>query len=123
MYRKEANALVSEAKEVILHSQLRKAKAIYIAGQITGLHIEIAKQKFLAAFIFLQTETSFKKAIINPMYLTHNHDKTWESYMKESIGAMMFCDTLYMLDNWKQSKGAKIEHALAKKLKMNIIYQ
>ena len=36
---------------------------------------------------------------------------------------MMECDTIYLLDGWSASKGATIEHDLAWKLNMTILYE
>ena len=43
--------------------------------------------------------------------------------MREDIKALLSCCTIFMLDNWRDSRGAKIEHQLAKDLEMKIIYQ
>lgn len=92
---------------------------IYICGKITGLPLEEAKQKF-------NLQAEYIKGIghlpINPMDLPHNHDKTWESYMRECIVALMSCDALFVLDDAYDSPGAQIELQLAKRLKMQILY-
>lgn len=91
---------------------------IYISGQITGL------ENF--AQIFKQAETDLLlegHEIINPVELNHDHDKSWESYMKEDIKAMCDCDAIYLLKNWIYSRGAKIEKQIAEYLGMQIIYQ
>jgi nucleoside 2-deoxyribosyltransferase len=86
---------------------------IYISGKITGLTIEEATEKFEDAEIMLK-EKGYE--VVNPMKLEHNHDKTWESYMREDLKAMLDCDGIYILDNWKSSEGAKLEIAIALRL-------
>lgn len=97
-------------------------KKIYISGKITGL--ETAK----AISIFNKAEntikTNFPQAqIVNPFTIPHNHNLSWESYMKEDIKHMMDCDSIYMLKNYKESKGALIEYDLAIKLGFNILFE
>lgn len=92
---------------------------VYIAGKITGMEEE-AKTLFEEAEIVLK---GHGLEVVNPMKLPHNHDKSWESYMKETLTAMLSCDTVFMLSNYYKSKGALLEHSLAKDLKMQIIYQ
>lgn len=93
-------------------------KRCYIAGAVTGT--DDYKERF--------EETAYKVIFlkhipVNPIELAHNHDKSWESYMKETIPAMMRCNAIYMMKGWRQSKGATIEHNLAKKLNYTIIYE
>lgn len=93
---------------------------IYIAGAITNLcPIETAK-KFDSAEQFLRF---LGYEPVNPMRLPHNHNRTWESYMRECIKALCDCDAIYILSDWEISAGATIERDLAIKLKMKIIYQ
>jgi hypothetical protein len=54
---------------------------IYIAGKITGLDTEVAFGEFKRARLILENIYPDSE-IINPMELPHNHDKTWESYMR-----------------------------------------
>jgi hypothetical protein len=43
--------------------------------------------------------------------------------MKEDIKALCGCDSVYLLRNYADSKGALLELAIATELKMSIIYQ
>lgn len=92
---------------------------VYISGKISGIENE-APKIFEAAEKYLQ-KMGFDT--INPMKLNHNHDKTWHSYMKEDVRALCDCDSIYMLTNWTDSKGAIIEHTIAMYLGINVIYQ
>ncbi len=88
---------------------------VYIAGKITGEDLAECKEKFLTA------EKEFKynfqsSIVVNPMSLPHNHDKNWKSYMRECIKALVDCDAILMLKDYKESKGAKIELSIAEKL-------
>lgn len=97
-------------------------KNIYISGKITGLEPEQAAQLFEDAEAFLKTQYP-DVAIVNPFTIEHNHDLTWESYMRNDLIAMLKCDTIYMLKNWKTSKGANIEYKLAVDLNFNVLFQ
>lgn len=84
---------------------------IYISGPITGVEnyveaFEQAEQKLIAE----------GHEVVNPCKLPHNHDKSWESYMKEDIKAMLDCDAILLLPRWHKSKGAAIESDIAFRL-------
>lgn len=92
---------------------------IYISGKITGIEKE-------AEAIFEEAENNLKLLgyeVVNPLKLNHNHDKSWHAYMKEDIKALCDCDHIFMLDNWLDSKGARIEFEIACKLDIKIVYQ
>ena len=94
-------------------------KKIYISGKISGIEIT-------APLLFAVAEYSLQEQgydTVNPITINHNHDLTWESYMKEDVKQMCTCDAIYLLSNWYNSKGAIIEHDLAKKLNFKMIYQ
>jgi hypothetical protein len=93
---------------------------IYISGKITGMD---EKEAFR---IFEDAEKKMKELgynVINPMKLPHKHDKSWISYMEDDIEALMKCDSIFMLPNWRESNGARIEHQIALCKKMIILYE
>lgn len=45
---------------------------------------------------------------------------SWADCMKEALKMMLSCDAISLLDGWENSKGAKIELEIAKKLSMPI---
>jgi hypothetical protein len=94
---------------------------IYISGQISGLEYADAFERFE------QAENKFKDdnwdEIVNPMKLNHEHDKSWENYMLVDIKALFECDAIYMLNNWGNSKGARIERSIAIEMDIIIIYE
>lgn len=93
---------------------------IYISGPITGLDEAEAFENFEKAEKYFISKSY---EVINPMKLEHNHDLSWESYMRVDLKAMLDCDGIALLDNWEQSKGAQVEHRLAQDLKMDIWIQ
>lgn len=94
-------------------------KKIYISGKITGIEIE-------APALFAKAEKELQAKgfeTVNPMTLNHNHDKSWHAYMKQDIKALCDCDSIYMLANWKDSKGAIIEMEIANYIGLEVIYE
>ena len=94
-------------------------KKIYISGKITGIPESEAFKEFEDAENKLKDEYE----VINPMKLKHDHDKTWESYMKEDLKALLDCDGIYMLDNYIESLGAQIEYNLAADLGLFVRFE
>jgi len=95
------------------------ATKIYISGKISGIENE-ALELFTKAEKELQAK-GFET--VNPMTLTHEHDKSWHSYMKEDVKALCECGEIFMLSNWIDSKGAIIEHTIAMYLGLKVRYE
>lgn len=91
---------------------------IYISGKITGVEnyaelFQVAETRLLAR----------GHQVVNPVKIEHNHDLSWESYMREDIRQMLDCEAIYMLIGYTKSRGAKIEYSLAKTLNFKILYE
>lgn len=85
-------------------------KKVYISGKITGV-IDFNRKKFEDAEARLRERGYIP---INPhKVLPFSNTRTWNDYMKADIKALMDCDMIAVLDDWKQSKGALIEVKLA----------
>lgn len=97
-----------------------KNKTIYISGQITGLVPYQATKKFHQAHTYL---IALDFLVVNPTILPHDHDQSWKSFMKEDLKAMKGCGHIYMLNNWEQSRGAKVELWFAKRYGLTVHYQ
>lgn len=93
---------------------------IYISGKITGLPIEEVEDNFYNVQNRLE-DAGFK--VVNPLNNGLSFDDKWEDHMKEDIKLLMECNTIYLLSNWKDSKGAKIERDIAVALGYDIIEQ
>lgn len=46
----------------------------------------------------------------------------WIDFMRNDIAVLITCDEIHMLPDWKESKGANIEHDLALALGIKIVY-
>lgn len=94
---------------------------IYISGQITGLEVTEAFERFERAEKHLE---SLGFDPVNPMKKTSvAENKTWKEYMLEDIELLWDCDVIYMLDNYEDSRGAKVEMAIAEALDIKIHFQ
>ena len=41
---------------------------------------------------------------------------SWAEYMRLAIAQLVQCDEIHMLRGWKQSRGARMEHGIAREL-------
>lgn len=98
----------------------RLHKKCYIAGKIGGLQEADYTQKFNQA---KKEVIALGYTPVSPLDLPHNHNRTWEDYMKEDLIAMLTCDAVYTLTNWRHSIGATIEVNTAVSVGINIIHQ
>lgn len=94
-------------------------KKVYIAGPISNLPENEARAAFQAAENKL-SELGY--ITVNPMKLPHEHDKSWEAYMREDLREMLTCDEVWMLRGWKLSRGASMEHAVSMLVKIPVFY-
>lgn len=95
-------------------------KTVYISGKITGLDISVAEAAFEEMEIRLNAVGH--KAINPCKILPYHPDYKWEEYMLADIKMIFECNAMVMLDNWETSRGAKIEHAIAIHLGLEIYY-
>jgi hypothetical protein len=94
---------------------------IYISGKITGLDIKDAEAKFEAAENYVR-ELGYIP--VNPMkLLPYAPELTWHDYMAEDIKHLLKCDAILMLPCWTDSKGAKLEYAIADHLDLQVFYR
>lgn len=93
---------------------------IYVSGKITGLQHEVAKEYFDQ--VTKQLRSAGHEAV-NPMEVCpYNPEWTWEQYMAKDIEVLLGCEAIFMLGNWRDSKGARIEHYIASETHKKIYY-
>lgn len=103
--------------DLLFSIKTEQQKRIYISGKITGI-------EDMAMELFEMAENQIRQyghIPVNPMKLNHNHDQTWKSYMKEDLKALHSCDAIFALPNHTDSRGAKIEIAVAKSKGLPVI--
>lgn len=94
---------------------------IYISGKISGLPIKSVIEKFKWHSGFLRMK-GYEP--INPIEVSpYSEQKGWSDYMAEDIAALLKCEAIYMLKDWGQSRGARIEYQIAKELGLQIFFE
>jgi hypothetical protein len=94
-----------------------KKQRIYICGKISGMEWNSARPRFEDAENKLNM---LGYEAVNPIKLCYP-ETDWEKCMCKDFEALLSCDGIYVMDNWKESKGARIEVAIAKELGLKII--
>lgn len=92
------------------------AKKIYLSGKISG--DPNFKEKFAqkAKELTDQGHLVFNPALHPDMF-------TWEQFMELDLKALANCDSIYLLDDWKDSRGAKIEYDEALRLGKEVLFE
>lgn len=95
---------------------------IYISGRITGLPQNEYMDNFMRSEMWLKARGY---SVINPAKVNQMLpiDTTYEQYMAMSFCMLDMCDAIYMMSNWTESKGAKMEIEQAKAKGMKIMYE
>ncbi|RYD77407.1 MAG: DUF4406 domain-containing protein [Sphingobacteriales bacterium] len=89
---------------------------LYISGAISGMP-ELNKPKFAEATKKLR---GMGYIVINPHEICSGIPaEEWEKCMKVCISSLMIADVIILLDDWKHSRGAKIELDVAVKIGMD----
>ena len=94
----------------------------FISGQISGLAKEIYTADFRRAEDRLRR---LNIRVVNPIELTKDipEGSDWQTYMKACLKELIECDAIYMLENWQDSRGATLEHTVAKGLGLLLMYE
>ena len=87
---------------------------VYISGKITD--DADYKQKFKTAQNILES-AGFE--VFNPAEL-EDIGKSWSWYMRKDIAGLMECDAIFLLKDWEDSRGARLECYIAQQLEMKI---
>lgn len=96
---------------------------IYISGKMRGLPEEESRKKFEAARQYL---IELGHDVVNPWDSEKEKEaqcSEWSDYIMYDLRIIKGCNALYMLNNWRESNGAKCEHAFACGRGMEIIYE
>lgn len=91
---------------------------IYLSGPMTG-YIGWNYQTFHEAAAYLRGKGY---EVFNPAEVFDGVTSLpREVYMKEDIRALLDCETVMMLDGWKESEGAKLEYEIAKAIGLPVL--
>ena len=93
---------------------------VYISGKITGTDDYL--QRFERAEKHLNNMNITD--VINPAKVnSYLPELSYNQYIKMSLCMLEMCDTIYMLKNWENSVGAKLEWEFAKANNYKILYE
>ena len=90
---------------------------IYISGAVTS--DPDFRKKFDKAEKLLYTKGYIP---VNPVK-GEEDGKDWSYYMKKDIQKLLSCDAIYVLSDWYDSKGARLEINIALELGLEVILE
>lgn len=90
---------------------------IYICGPCTGLP-DLNYPAFNAMAARLREAGH---DVINPAENPEPPCKSWVGYMRMSVAQLATADAVAMLAGWQNSKGATLEHHIAKQLELTVL--
>lgn len=93
---------------------------IYISGKISNLPIEQVKEKFAKAEAQIW---AFGHEPVNPLDNGQPSTATWAQQMTASLAMLFECDAIYLLKDWGDSRGSRIEANIAEECGLQIIHQ
>jgi hypothetical protein len=124
-------------------------RRIYISGAVSDINYAEAQARFSAAQAMLEARGGY--VVVNPLelqkwtikgigkgifndvlHIEHkesghqravNPEEFWLECMDVCLHELLRCDAIYMLSNWRQSRGARIELAVAVELGLEILIQ
>ena len=82
--------------------------------------MEEVREKFARAE---QQVAAFGHTPVNPLNNGQPSDASWAQQMTASLGMLFECDAIYLLHDWKESRGARIERNIADEMGFEIIEQ
>lgn len=93
---------------------------IYISGKISDLPTEQVREKFAKAEAQIR---AFGHEPVNPLDNGQPSTATWAQQMTASIALLFECDAIYLLPDWGDSRGARIEANIAEECGLEILHQ
>lgn len=92
---------------------------IYIAGPMTGLP-NFNYPAFNACAARLRARGL---QVENPAETPPSACASWVGWMRLTLAQLLRCDAVHMLPGWQLSRGARIEHDLARGLGLHVTYE
>jgi len=91
---------------------------IYLSGAITGTKDYMERFQAMEEKLTQDGYIVFNPAAVNSMM---PEGTTYEEYMRVSLTLLDMCDAIYMMDGWRDSKGANREYGYALAKDMTIV--
>lgn len=89
---------------------------VYLSGAITNN--PKYKEEFASTAKYLK-RLGFK--VFNPASYPEHKAWEWEDYLRRDIPLLCKCDAIIMINDWRTSKGARLERFIAEKLGIEVI--
>lgn len=89
---------------------------LYLAGPMTG-YVELNFPAFHAEAARLR---ALGFSIVNPAEINAGASADWLDCMRADIKQLVDCDGIALLSGWAQSRGACLEHAIARGLGLRV---
>ena len=96
---------------------MEKRVKVFISGKVSGMEYYTAFSKFYEAEAML---SRIGYEVINPTKLCKKN-WSWLRCMVVCLWHLLWCNCVHQLDNWQESRGAKIEYKWAKFLGKKIL--
>lgn len=90
---------------------------VYISGPVSGYPDNNAEA-------FNRAEDALRREgyePLNPLSIKLGENATWEDYLRADLRLLTTADAIYLLKDWGESKGARLEAYVARKLNMTIM--
>ncbi len=97
---------------------MTEAARCYIAGPMTGLP-ELNFPAFHREAARLRADGWH---VVNPAEINADPAAEWLDCMRADIKQLVDCTAILMLPGWERSRGASLEHTIAQRLGMRVIY-
>lgn len=90
----------------------------YLAGPMTG----IENLNFPAFHREAAHYRALGHEVVNPAEVNSDPAAGWNACMRKDIPELCTCDGILMMPGWERSKGASLEHYIARALDMQVVY-
>lgn len=93
---------------------------VYISGKISGTDLTETRARF-AAVAKAMKRLGYEP--VNPLDNGLSEHDTWEAHIAKDIADLLQCKAIYMLQGWRESKGARIKHYITTEIGIPITYE
>lgn len=89
----------------------------YLSGPMTGLP-NFNRQAFKSA----ERRLKRRFTVLNPSDIIISPQGEYGDYLREALKMLLSAEAIYMLPGWRASKGATVEHDVARAVGMKVMY-
>lgn len=92
----------------------------YISGKISGLPTDQVTAKFRQAERQIR---AFGHEPVNPINNGLGSEASWNEHLVADVALLLECDAIYLLKDWGDSRGSRIEANIAEECGLQIVHQ